>query len=356
MSLRWGILGTGNIANTFAKAILVSKKNTLVAVGSRNKDSAVKFGSIYGVPSEQCYGDNDQVLQDANVDIVYISSPHPYHFDMAMKAAKAKKHILLEKPAAITEKQVTKIIQTCQEHQVFLMEAYMYRCHPQTHRLVELIRDEKTSKIGKVKLIRANFNFDGRPLGPDSRLWKYSDRGGALLDIGGYPLSLARLVAGAVQQKNFTDPIKLQGIAHIQEDTKVDEWVIGSLEFENGITAQLLAGVFADDDCSVEILGSKGKFRIPNLWRPDLSDLLGPVQIEFTSFDNSNEVQVKKEIISIPLEHNNLYTFEADAVADAIEKKQLQCEYMSWDDTLGQARAMDKWRYEVGLKFPEDDE
>ncbi|CAO3638360.1 unnamed protein product [Cunninghamella echinulata] len=266
---------------------------------------------------------------------------------MVIKAAEAKKHILVEKPIAITEQQVKKIIDVCEKNQVFLMEAYMYRCHPQTHRLVELIR--QGDKIGQVKVIRANFNFDGRPLGPESRLWRYEDRGGALLDIGGYPMSLARLIAGVAQQKDFAEPIQIKGVGHIQKDTKVDEWVLASVEFEQGITAQLFAGVFADDDCSVEILGSKGSLRVPNLWRPDLP-VLGPIQIEYKSFDGQ-----ASEIIPPSLEHLNLYTFEADAVADSIlEKKQLQCQDMTWDDTLGQVRAMDKWRHEIGLYFPED--
>ncbi|KAI8093250.1 uncharacterized protein BX664DRAFT_329291 [Halteromyces radiatus] len=343
MSLRWGILGTGNIAKTFATALQVSKKGSLVAVGSRSDASAVAFGQQYGLDASQCHGSYEAVLQDPNVDIVYICSPHPCHHAMALQAAQAKKHMLVEKPLAMTEQQVQEIIQACRDHHVFLMEAYMYRCHPQTRQLVDLIR--AGDKIGQVKLIRANFSFDGRPLGPSSRLWRNELGGGAIMDIGGYPMSFARLIAGVAQQKEFANPTKVKGTGYIQPDTQVDEWAIASLEFEHGITAQLFTGVFADSDCYVEVIGSEGSFKVPNLWRPDL----GPVQIEYKSHSNPTV-----EIINIPLEETNLFAMEADAVADALLGNQLECKYMTLDDTLGQVRAMDQWRKEIGLCYQED--
>ncbi|ORZ25336.1 hypothetical protein BCR42DRAFT_485522 [Absidia repens] len=347
MSLRWGILGTGNIANTFATALKVAKKGSLMAVGSRSKESAVAFGQTYGLEPAQCHGSYEAVLQDPSVDIVYICSPHPCHHAMAIQAAQAKKHMLVEKPIAMTEKQVHGIIEACRSNNVFLMEAYMYRCHPQTRLLVDLVR--AGDKIGKVKLIRGNFSFDGRSLGPSSRLWRNELGGGAIMDIGGYPMSFARLIAGASQQKGFANPIKVKGVGYIQPDTKVDEWAVASLEFEQGVTAQLFTGVFADSDCGVEVIGSEGTFKVPNLWRPDLA-VLGPVQIEY----KSHNANTKTEIIPVPLEETNLFAIEADAVADALADKQQQCKYMTLDDTLGQVRAMDQWRQEVGLRYQED--
>ncbi|SAM04604.1 hypothetical protein [Absidia glauca] len=271
MALRWGILGTGNIANTFATALKVAKKGSLVAVGSRSKSSAEAFGQTYGLEASQCHGSYEAVLQDPAVDIVYICSPHPCHHAMALQAAAAKKHMLVEKPIAMTEAQVRDIIKACQANNVFLMEAYMYRCHPQTRLLVDLVR--AGDKIGQVKLIKANFSFDGRSLGPSSRLWRNELGGGAIMDIGGFP----------------------------------------------------------------------------NLWRPDLT-VLGPVQIEYKSHSKS-----EVEIIPVTMDETNLFAIEADAVADALADEQLrECKYMTLDDTLGQVRAMDQWRKEVGLRYQED--
>lgn len=181
-TLRWGIIGTGNIAHTFAKALQVAKNGTLTAVGSRSDSTALAFGTEFNLVSDACFGSYEALLSSDKIDIVYISTPHPQHFDLALLTAQHGKHMLIEKPMAMTTKQVEKILQVAKEKKLFVMEAYMYRCHPQTLKVVDMIRQ---GLIGKVKLIRANFSFDGRPLGPTSRLWRNELGGGAILDIGG---------------------------------------------------------------------------------------------------------------------------------------------------------------------------
>ena len=185
MSLKWGIIGTGSIAHTFAIGLKKAKKGELVAIGSRAKETAVKFGSQYGVPEAKCYATYADLLKDSSVDIVYISTPHPQHCEVAIQTVQAKKHVLVEKPFALNEEEATHILAAAKENDVFLMEAYMYRCHPQTRKIVELVQN---GAIGEVKLIRANFAFDGRPLGATSRLWRNELGGGAILDIGGCKL------------------------------------------------------------------------------------------------------------------------------------------------------------------------
>lgn len=178
--LKWGILGTGNIAHTFAKALQVSKKGKLVAVGSRSSTTAQAFAQEFNI--EHSFSSYDDLLSFDKVDIVYISTPHPQHFELATAAAKAGKHMLIEKPMAMNEKQVTAILELAKQYNVFVMEAYMYRCHPQTLKVVEMIAK---GDIGQVKHVRAQFSFDGRPLGPSSRLWRNELGGGAIMDIGG---------------------------------------------------------------------------------------------------------------------------------------------------------------------------
>jgi predicted dehydrogenase len=180
-SLRWGIIGTGNIAHLFAKALKVAKRGRLVAVGSRSLESAKTFGAKFGVDATRCFGSYQDLLQ-SEIDIVYISTPHPQHFSLALEAIEAGKHMLIEKPMGMTETQVKTIFEAAQARRLFVMEAYMYRCHPQTRKVVELIQ---SGVIGQVKYVRANFSFDGRPLGPSSRLWRNELGGGAILDIGG---------------------------------------------------------------------------------------------------------------------------------------------------------------------------
>ncbi|KAI8366755.1 uncharacterized protein BYT42DRAFT_540262 [Radiomyces spectabilis] len=344
MSLNWGIIGTGNIAKVFANALKVARKGQLAAVGSRSTETAQRFGHQFGLESSKCYGSYQDLLADKTIDIVYISTPHPQHCELAIAAAKAGKHILVEKPMAMNEAEVVRILKAAKENNIFLMEAYMYRCHPQTRKAVELVEN---GTIGEIKLVRASFSFDGRDLGPSSRLWRNELGGGAIMDIGGYPLSFARLMAGAADKGKFSNPSVLKGVGHIQPDTQVDEWAIASLSFDNHVTAQLFTGVFADSDCSVEVIGAKGSIRVSNLWRPDLTQL-GPVQVELTEFGKETQT------LPVPLEETNIFAIEADIVADAILQGFKECPYMTWDDSLGQVRAMDQWRKEVGLQFAAD--
>lgn len=179
-SLRWGIIGTGNIATLFAKALKVAKKGKLVGVGSRSLETAKAFGQQFD--TKHCFGSYQELLDSPEIDIVYISTPHPQHFELASAAVKANKHVLIEKPMGMNETQVQAIFEIAKERGLFVMEAYMYRCHPQTLKVVELVR---SGYLGQVKHVMARFSFDGRPLGPQSRLWRNELGGGAILDIGG---------------------------------------------------------------------------------------------------------------------------------------------------------------------------
>ncbi|KAI8993589.1 hypothetical protein BDB01DRAFT_832381 [Pilobolus umbonatus] len=301
--LNWGIIGTGNIAHQFAEGLKYSEYGRLAAVGSRTFLNAEGFGLQYGIEPDHCFGTYHELLQCSRVNIVYISTPHPQHFDIAIAAAKAHKNLLIEKPMAMTEKQVQMILDITHQHNVFVMEAYMYRCHPLTIKLLELIN---TGVIGDIKKISASFSFDGRSLGKESRLWRNELGGGALMDIGGYPLSFCRLVAGVVDSDEM---VEIKAVGHIQPDTKVDEWTKACIQFKGGIAAELYVSISTEGDCSVKVIGSKGELRVAHLWRPDIppSDT---VEIE--------HIQNGTHRIPIPLKTVNIYTIEADAVAHAI--------------------------------------
>jgi hypothetical protein len=168
-------------------------------------------------------------------------------------------------------------------------------------------------------------------------------------------MSFCRLIAGVANNtmEKYTgggaNPTQVKATGYIQPDTQVDEWSNASVEFEGGITAQLFTGIFADTDCSVEVLGSDAMLKVVNLWRPDLTQL-GPVQIEYTKYGQETT------IIPVELEESNIFAIEADSVADAIAQGNQECEYMNWQDTLGQVRAMDAWRKDIGLQYKEDKE
>ncbi|MCX6992783.1 MAG: Gfo/Idh/MocA family oxidoreductase [Kiritimatiellaeota bacterium] len=152
--VKWGILATGAIAHAFARGLAVSQTGTLVAVGSRSKEKADEFGREFKVPN--CHATYAGLLNDKDVEAVYIATPHVQHAEWAIKAMNSGKHVLVEKPIGLNQYEAQAIIEAAVANKVFLMEAYMYRCHPQTLRLVELIR---AKAIGEVRVIQATFSF-----------------------------------------------------------------------------------------------------------------------------------------------------------------------------------------------------
>jgi len=127
-TLNWGILGAGSIAKAFAQGLATSRTGKLRAIASRSQEKADAFGNEFKLPGR--YGTYDALLNDADVDAVYIATPHPHHAEWAIKAAEAGKHLLVEKPIALNFAEASAIVEAAREHDVFLMEAFMYRCHP----------------------------------------------------------------------------------------------------------------------------------------------------------------------------------------------------------------------------------
>ena len=181
-TLSWGVIGTGLIAGVFANGVKQSQTGTLVAVGSRSQAAADTFGETWRIPHR--YSRYEDVLADQSVQAVYLALPHPFHAEWAIKAAEAGKHVLCEKPIALNHAEAMAIVEAAQRHDVFLMEAYMYRCHPQTAKLLELIR---SGMIGQVRVIQATFSFQA-DAHPERRL----ERVNALAkERGVLPLAIA---------------------------------------------------------------------------------------------------------------------------------------------------------------------
>src|SRR3954468_15507883 len=258
--LRWGILGTGRIASAFAAALAETDSGTLVAVASRDQATADRFGEKFGVPHR--HAAYELLLADPDVEAVYIATPHPHHAEWAIRAAEAGKHILCEKPLTLNHPTAMAVVDAARRNDVFLMEAYMYRCHPQTQRLVDLIRD---GAIGQVRLIQASFSSNS-DAAPDSRLRSRALGGGGILDIGGYCTSMARLIAGAASGRTESlDPIEVSAVGQLGE-TGVDEYSAAVLKFPNGVLAQVSTGIGVSQENAVRVYGTEGSITVPSPW------------------------------------------------------------------------------------------
>ncbi len=336
--LGWGILGTGAIAKAFAQGVTHSKTGTLVAVGSRSEESANKFADQFNVPNR--HASYQSLLDDPKVEAVYIALPHPMHAEWAIKGAEAKKHLLVEKPIGLNHAEAMAIVEAARENDVFLMEAFMYRCHPQTHKLVELIRDKA---IGDVRVIQATFSFHWPiPFNDTSRLTNNALGGGGILDVGCYPVSMSRLIAGVATGKDFAEPIEFKAVGELGP-SGVDHYAIASAKFPGGIVGQLATGVQANQDNSLRIYGSEGWIHVPQPWVPARDG--GTVTITLHKRGEKAPTHINVET------SQQIYGIEADTVAANLDKRQAPSPAMSWNDTLGNMKALDMWRAQIGLQY-----
>jgi predicted dehydrogenase len=334
--LTWGILGSGGIARKLAGAINASAKGTLLAVGSRAQESADRFGEEFNVPRR--YASYDELLADKDVQAVYISLPNHLHAEWAIRSADAGKQILCEKPLTVNAAEAEHLIEVIRARNVLFMEAFQYRCHPMMARICDLIRE---GAIGTVKIIQASFQYN---LGPKYENIRLSNpaAGGGIMDVGCYTLALARLVAGAAVGQPFSEPLELKGCAAIGEISRVDEQATAALKFPGDIVAYLACGTQCHGDRAVRIFGSGGMIDVPMLWIPSEKD--NKIILHRTGSEST-------EIIADG--HAGAYTVEADLFTDAYHAglKEAANPAMTWADSIGNMRALDRWRESVGLVF-----
>lgn len=335
--IRWGILGPGTIAKAFAGGVKHSRTGELAAIATRNPD---KPGLGESFPGARILSGYDALLADKDIDAVYIAVPHPGHAEWAIKAIEAGKHVLVEKPMGLTAFEADAIINAARKAGVFLGEAYMYRLHPQTRKLVDLIGSDV---IGEVRLIRSSFGFAMPKFMPEHRLYDNDMAGGGILDVGGYPVSMARLIAGAAAGAPFLEPDQVSGVAHLGQ-SGVDEWASAVLHFPNGVIADLSCSISVAQDNVLRIFGTKGRIEVKDFWFAS-GHQGGTGEIRIVRGDAVEVVKVE--------EAGWLYSFEVDAVGDAIAAGQQQFAWpgMDWAETLGTLRVMDKWRQAIGLEY-----
>lgn len=245
--IRWGLLSTANINRRLIPAIRASARGELTAVASRSQASADAYAQNWGIP--QAFGSYEAMLNSDAVDAVYISLPNHLHAEWSMAAMRAGKHVLCEKPFALTLDEVDAVTAVSRETGMVVAEAFMYRHHPQTKKLGELVRN---GRVGRVTVVRAAFNFafqsrDNIRLVPE---WG----GGCLWDVGVYPLSLAQYVMGG-------PPVRVSGEQWLGP-SGVDEVFSGQMIYENGAIAQITSAFCTPWYTAAEIIGTKGRLTL----------------------------------------------------------------------------------------------
>ncbi len=328
--VRWGILGPGHIAREFLRGAAGSDSGVVTAIGTRNPGRAGLAEQFAGL---RCHGSYEALLADPEVDAIYISTPHPFHAEWAIQSALRGKHVLCEKPAGMNAAQVEQMFAAASAHATFLGEAFMYRLHPLTARVLALVRE---GVLGEVRMIKSSFGFYIPVFLPEHRLFKRELGGGAVRDLAGYPMSMARLIAGCTTSSGLAEPLQIVAISR-PGPTGVEEISTALVGFENGIIGQLSCSVALTQDNVLHIQGTRGRLEVESFWFGS-GRYGGTAQIRCTPLGGPTEA------IEVT-ESRNVYSFQFEAANRAILRGETRFAYpgMTERDSICNARAIDRW-------------
>jgi predicted dehydrogenase len=322
-AIQWGLLGAGHISRKFATGLRSLPEARVGAVGSRSIERAQAFAQELGIP--QAYGSYQELVQDPQVDVVYVGTRNSDHHGHCLLALRAGKPVLCEKPFCINAAQLSEMISLAREQRLFLMEAMWTRFFPLVSRLRQMLADDV---IGPVRRLAVDFGFC-RSVDPEGRLFNPALGGGALLDVGVYAVSLASMVFGT--------PTRIAGLAQIGA-TGVDEEVGAVLAFPQGQMTVLSASIRTETTQEAAFFGSRGSIivRAP-FWRPTRLTV---------AINGSNPEEVE-----IPYDGNGMH-YEASEVMLCLREGRLESPIMPLDESLHIMKTLDQLRAQWNLHYP----
>jgi predicted dehydrogenase len=335
--LRFGVLGTGAIAAEVTDALKLTRSCAAEAVASRDGARAAAFAQRHGVA--RWHEDYDALLADPDVDIVYVATPHPQHAHWAIRAMQAGKHVLCEKPLTLDAVSAEEVVTHARRSGVLLVEAFAFHFHPQTARLLELVR---SGAIGALSAIDVTFSYRSPDALLSGRLLRNALGGGGILDVGCYCTSMSRRVVIAAGGPDAVEPADVVGLAVLDPVEQTDRVAMAVMRFEPGILAQLSCGVTIAQDDHVRVYGTEGELYVDRpCWLGGRRD--APSTIVLRRVDGTVEE------IAIAGGHN-IFALEADGVADMLTRGIESC-HGTWDETLANMRTLDRWRAAVGVRY-----
>src|SRR5579872_3483905 len=322
---RWGIMGTGWIADLFTKDLLLTKR-IVNAVGSRSQASADRFGAQFGIPKR--HPSYEELAADPSVDVIYVATPHPMHFANAKMALSAGKHVLIEKPFTLNAAQAQELVALAETKGLVALEAMWTRFLPHMVRLREIV---SSGILGDIRSIIADHTQD-LPDDPAHRLNALELGGGALLDLGIYPISFAWDVLGEPQSIRSTATFK---------NTGADAQVATLFQYPSGAMAVTLSASDTAGPNRAAVVGTEGRIEIDRVWYEPSS---------FRVFDNKHRVieEFKSSIQGRGMQ------FEAAEAERLILAGKTAGEIMPPSETVGIMRTLDTIRSQIGLKYPDE--
>ncbi|GAA2404910.1 Gfo/Idh/MocA family oxidoreductase [Streptomyces glaucosporus] len=326
-TIRWGILATGGIARAFAGDLATLPEGEILAVGSRSEESARRFAAEHGIP--RAYGSWTDLAADPDVDVVYVATPHSAHLEAATVCLEAGKAVLCEKPLTLNLAQARQMVELARRRGVFLMEAMWTYCNPVVRRMLDLIAD---GAIGEVRSVHADFGIVA-PVDATHRLRDPRLGGGALLDLGIYPVSFAHLVLGA--------PASVAAWAHLTPEG-VDETTGVLLGYDSGAVATLSCSIASATPTVAAVSGTRGRIELPHgFFQPE-------------SFRLHREGRETEEVRVPEARSAGGYTHEAAEVMRCLREKETESPLVPLDGTLAVMETMDAVRERTGVRYPHE--
>lgn len=332
--VKWGIVGTGNISTQFAQGLQFVDHAQIAAVASRSFEGAKAFAQKFDIP--KYYSSYEDMAKDKELEIIYIGTPHPQHYENVMLFLEAGFAVVCEKPLGVNAAQTEKMIAKAREKNVFFLEGMWTRFFPAFKQAVEWVH---SGRIGQPKLIQAVFGYDDSG---DKKQWRFQHdmAGGALLDVGIYPLAMTFAMFGS-------DPAKVSTAACIENG--VDEYNTFTFEYSDGRIAVLSDGIGIKLDNSVFIGGTKGSVLLgEGWWHPD--------RVEFAPWgDADTGISQDRDVFHQPYPSSG-FQYEAEAVQRYFLDGRKEAPEMPLDETLKIARMLDTIRKKWPLLYREDEE
>ncbi len=323
--IRWGIVGTGNIAKIFARDMPYAEGAELVAVGSRSQESADVFAEMYDIPKR--YSSYDGIVNDPDIDVVYVATPHPMHHDIVIRLLNAGKNVLCEKPMAMNVAETREMIEAARENERFLMEAVWTRFRPAMVKVREFIEN---GTLGDIQYMTVNMGWKN-PYDPEFRLYNKDLGGSALLDAGVYAVQMVQMVLG--------EPVEMVSVATLG-DSDVDENCMITTRHANGAVANAGITVRANSRNLAMIAGTRGSIVMDHDWhRPST----------FTLYEDGKDPQ------PFDCSHEGVgYQYEMMEVGKCLREGLTEHPVMPLDHTLMVAQIMQDAIRSWGVTYPYD--
>ncbi|MEM6259958.1 MAG: Gfo/Idh/MocA family oxidoreductase [Planctomycetota bacterium] len=339
--LRFGIISTGNIARQFIEGINGgATRSTVTAAASRSIHSAKAFAETYGIPTAHgCY---DDLLADPDVDAVYNALPNLYHKEWTLRALAAGKHVLCEKPMGMDASEVEEMFAGARAAGRMLIEAFMYRTHPQTRAVLAKVHG---GAIGEIKLVRTTFCYRTQKIDGNTRFDR-SLGGGAIMDIGCYCVDLARQITGE-------DPTTIQAVGRLHDSTdgcKVDVSASGVLAYPSGILSTFTCAMDTQASNLAQVCGTDGYIEVPIPWKPNTGSATWTLRTMTRPRQDGVPDEVGEQLQTFSdATDKPLYALEADAFAGAVLDGAKP--FVSAEESIGNAKVIDELRRQVGVRW-----